>query len=44
MSTQGTFDVVVVGAGFAGLYAAYRAKHAGLSVRGFEAGAEVGGP
>jgi cation diffusion facilitator CzcD-associated flavoprotein CzcO len=43
MSTQGTFDVVVVGAGFAGLYAAYRAKHAGMSVRGFEAGADVGG-
>jgi hypothetical protein len=43
MSTEGTFDVVVVGAGFAGLYAAHRAQHAGLSVQGFEAGADVGG-
>jgi len=37
------FDVVVVGAGFAGLYALHRARGAGLSVRVIEAGGGVGG-
>ncbi|MBX9641657.1 MAG: FAD-dependent oxidoreductase, partial [Mycobacteriaceae bacterium] len=36
-------DVVVVGAGFAGLYAAYRLRLAGLSMRIFEAGDDLGG-
>lgn len=36
-------DVVVVGAGFAGLYAAYRFRLAGLSMRIFEAGDDIGG-
>lgn len=36
-------DVVVVGAGFAGLYALRTARRRGLSVRGFEAGSDVGG-
>jgi cation diffusion facilitator CzcD-associated flavoprotein CzcO len=36
-------DVVVVGAGFAGLYALYRLRETGWSVRGFEAGGGVGG-
>jgi cyclohexanone monooxygenase len=36
-------DVVVVGAGFAGLYAIYRMRELGLSVRCFEAGDGVGG-
>jgi cation diffusion facilitator CzcD-associated flavoprotein CzcO len=36
-------DMVVVGAGVAGLYATHRARTAGLAVRGFEAGAGVGG-
>lgn len=36
-------DVVVVGAGFAGLYALRTGKQRGLSVRGFEAGSDVGG-
>lgn len=36
-------DVVVVGAGFAGLYALWTAKQRGYSVRGFEAGSDVGG-
>ena len=36
-------DAVVVGAGFAGLYALYRLRALGLSVRGFEAGTGVGG-
>lgn len=36
-------DVVVVGAGFAGMYAIYRARNQCLSVRVFEAGTDVGG-
>lgn len=36
-------DVVVVGAGFAGLYAAYRLRQAGRSMRIFEAGDDIGG-
>lgn len=38
-----TVDVVVVGAGFAGLYALHRLRRQGLSVRVFEAAAGVGG-
>ena len=36
-------DVVVVGAGFAGLYALHRLRGLGLSVQVFEAGSGVGG-
>ena len=36
-------DVVVVGAGFAGLYAHYKLREIGLTTFGFEAAAEVGG-
>ncbi|WP_410672027.1 flavin-containing monooxygenase [Amycolatopsis sp. cmx-4-68] len=36
-------DAVVVGAGFAGLYALYRLREQGLSVKVFEAGGDVGG-
>ncbi|MGH9228408.1 MAG: flavin-containing monooxygenase [Acidimicrobiales bacterium] len=36
-------DVVVVGAGFAGLYALHRLRGLGLSVQVYEAGAGVGG-
>ncbi|WP_110472480.1 flavin-containing monooxygenase [Williamsia limnetica] len=36
-------DVVVVGAGFGGLYALKRIRDAGMSVRVFEAGSGVGG-
>jgi cation diffusion facilitator CzcD-associated flavoprotein CzcO len=39
----GNVDVVVVGAGIAGLYMVYRLRSLGLSVRGFEAGSGVGG-
>lgn len=38
-----SYDVVVIGAGFAGMYATYRAWREGLSVHGFEAGGDVGG-
>ncbi|HEX7775143.1 MAG TPA: NAD(P)/FAD-dependent oxidoreductase [Parvibaculum sp.] len=37
------FDVVVVGAGFAGMYMLHRLRGQGLSVRVFEAGDGVGG-
>jgi cation diffusion facilitator CzcD-associated flavoprotein CzcO len=37
------YDVIVVGAGFAGLYAVHRAKAAGLTVLGIEAADGVGG-
>lgn len=38
-----TYDVVVVGAGFAGLYALHSLRRRGVSVRLFEAGDGVGG-
>jgi cation diffusion facilitator CzcD-associated flavoprotein CzcO len=37
------FDVLVVGAGFAGMYAVYRFRALGLRVRALEAGSDVGG-
>jgi cation diffusion facilitator CzcD-associated flavoprotein CzcO len=39
----GVLDAVVVGAGFAGLYALYRLRGLGLAVRVFEAGDGIGG-
>jgi cyclohexanone monooxygenase len=38
-----TFDAVVVGAGFAGMYMLHRLRSQGLSVRVFESGGGVGG-
>ena len=38
-----TVDAVVIGAGFAGLYATYRLRQLGLSYAAFEQGAGVGG-
>ena len=38
-----TLDVIVVGAGFAGVYAVYRFRRLGFSVQAFEAGGDVGG-
>lgn len=43
MTTSPSYDVIVVGAGFAGLYAVHRAVAAGLSVLGIEAADGVGG-
>jgi cyclohexanone monooxygenase len=40
---QPDLDVAIVGAGFAGLYAVYRLRERGLSVRAFERGSGVGG-
>ncbi|WP_128639661.1 flavin-containing monooxygenase [Rhodococcus opacus] len=42
-TTVQEFDAVIVGAGFAGLYALKKLRDLGLSVRVFEAGAGVGG-
>ena len=36
-------DVVVVGAGFSGIYAVYAFRSAGLTVQAFEAGDGIGG-
>ena len=38
-----TYDVVVVGAGFAGMYMLHRLRGVGLSVRVYEQGGDVGG-
>ncbi|TCP31559.1 cation diffusion facilitator CzcD-associated flavoprotein CzcO [Scopulibacillus darangshiensis] len=38
-----SFDAVVVGAGFSGLYMLYRLREAGFSTRAYEAGDGVGG-
>jgi cyclohexanone monooxygenase len=38
-----TYDVIVVGAGFAGMYMLYRLRGQGLSVRVYEQGGDVGG-
>ena len=43
VSDSGPFDVVVVGAGFAGLYSLHRLRAMGLRVRVYEAGSGVGG-
>src|ERR1051325_8351211 len=43
MLQRDSLDVIVVGAGFAGLYALYRLRGLGLSVRVFERGDGVGG-
>lgn len=41
--TGSTVDIVVVGAGLAGLYAIHKFRTQGLSVQGFEAASDVGG-
>ena len=40
---QRTFDVIIVGAGFSGMYLLHRLRALGLSTRVFEAGTDVGG-
>ena len=37
------YDVAIIGAGFAGLYALYKLRSLGFSVRVFESGSNVGG-
>jgi len=41
--TTRTVDAVVVGAGFAGMYAHHRFRQIGLTVQGFEVASDVGG-
>ncbi|WP_433378742.1 flavin-containing monooxygenase [Actinoplanes sp. CA-142083] len=43
MTGSEEYDVVIVGAGFSGLYAIHRIRRLGLSLRCFEAGDGVGG-
>lgn len=43
MTPTQKFDVIVVGAGFAGMYALYRLRESGLAVRVIEAAGDVGG-
>ena len=43
MPTRAIRDAVVIGAGFAGLYALHKLRGLGLDVQGFEAGTGVGG-
>jgi len=43
MSIVPDFDTVVIGAGLTGLYQTYRLREMGYSVRGIEAGSDVGG-
>jgi len=38
-----TYDTIIIGAGFSGMYQLYRLRELGFTVHGFEAGAEVGG-
>jgi cyclohexanone monooxygenase len=40
---DGRFDIVIVGAGFAGMYMLHRVRTLGLAARVFEAGSGVGG-
>jgi len=40
---QGAVDVVIVGAGWGGMYLLYRLRKAGFSVQVFETGSNVGG-
>jgi cation diffusion facilitator CzcD-associated flavoprotein CzcO/acetyl esterase/lipase len=43
LSNETKLDVVIVGAGFAGLYLLHKFRQMGLSARAFEAGGDVGG-
>ena len=43
MTEPRNVDAVVVGAGFAGLYAHHRLRQLGLTIQGYEAAADVGG-
>ena len=43
MSAHGDFDVLVIGAGFGGMYMVHSARQHGLRVHALEAGGDVGG-
>src|ERR1700752_1020816 len=42
-ASEPKYDAIIVGAGVGGLYAIYRLRKLGFSVRAFEAGGDVGG-
>ncbi len=42
-TTARRLDVIIVGAGFGGMYAVYKFREMGLAIQGFEAGGNVGG-
>ncbi len=41
--SAGDYDAIVIGAGFAGLYAIYKLRQLGFKVQGYEKGGDVGG-
>ncbi len=43
LQTSSSYDVIVVGAGFAGMYMLHRLRGLGLAVRVYEQGSDVGG-
>ena len=43
MGGSQTYDAVIVGAGFSGLYMLHRLRQLGVSARVYEAGTNVGG-
>ena len=43
MTTNNSFDVVVIGAGFAGMYALYKLRKLGFKVKVYERASDVGG-
>ena len=43
MTKNNSFDVVVIGAGFAGMYALYKLRKLGFSVKVYERAGDVGG-
>ena len=43
MSTKDNFDAVIIGAGFAGIYALYKIRGLGLKVKAYERASDVGG-
>jgi cation diffusion facilitator CzcD-associated flavoprotein CzcO len=43
VSTTANFDVIIIGAGMAGLFQLHRVRELGMSVRVIEAGSDVGG-
>jgi cyclohexanone monooxygenase len=40
---QAEVEVVIIGAGFAGLAMAHRVQNLGMTVQGFESGGDIGG-
>ena len=43
VASESRYDVIIIGAGIAGMYQLHRLRQLGLSVRVFEAGGDVGG-